>query len=404
MTDQHDGVIDIAAGCCGSGSAPNYRMKDNDGRLELVSPGDLYSHADGMLGFSALQPDGVEQFDAFLETGCYDLRAEAIPVRVPASVIGRRPGFGNPNGEFPMSHGTNIRFRTNGFRVGAPNPGSHPDGWVDQRMSLPMICNIGLYQDPEVERPQDRWAGAAIWLDMVHDSTTIYDVRVARCTFGLLSTCFTDTFKVRNLHTAGVDFPVYFAGDDDESLPGETIGHWANTLSDCCFADGNGPCVVKQGAGFDECSGWQFNNIHIVRQGRRSGVRPETCNLYWLANGGQIRGGVIKDPGFTLPISDGGPYRVPAKQIEADGMVLGGSRNTISTVFLGASGKGRANLRLLPGAHENIIQSSFLGAKEGAVDLVIPAGCERNVVYCYPGMTIHDEGCDTQYIGGGRNG
>jgi hypothetical protein len=352
-----------------------------------------------MLGFAALQPGRVDQFDTFLETGCYDVTADALPIRVPASVVGRRPGFGNPNGEFPMRHGTNIRYRTNGLRIGAHNPGRGGENWVDKRMSLPVVRNLGLYRDPLVERSTEIGEGAAIWLDMVHDSTTIYDVRVALSTFGLLSTCFTDTIRVDNLHTADVDFPVYFAAPEESPVPGQSSEHWANSLNECCFADGAGPCVIKSTPGFGYCGGWQFNNVHIVRQGRKAGVGPETCNLYWTSNGGRIQGGIIKDPGHSLQLCDGGPYRRPPGRIDADGMVLGGSRNVIDTWFSGASGEGRANLRLLPGAHRNIIRGFFGGADGGAVDLIIPEGCEDNVVHCTPGMTIVDRGTNTEFIG-----
>ncbi len=392
-------LISIADSCEGNGEAPKYQL-DSKGKMIQTYKGDLHFHKDGMLGFSSLQPDKVDQFDAFLETGCYEITEESIPMRVPSSIVGRRPGFGNPNGEFPMQHGTNIRFTTNGIRVGAPDKGegAGSDFWVDLRMSLPMISHIGLYRDPLKERSKEIGEGAAIWLDMVHDSTTIFDVRMALCTYGLLSTCFTDTIRVGNLHTADVDFPVYFAGVDDKSLPGQEAAHWGNSLNDCCFADGDGPCVIKATKAFNYCGGWQFNNVHIVRQGRKKGVGPETCNLYWTSNGGQIKGGVIKDPGVMLPLSDGGFYKRKWAQIDADGMVCGGSRNVIDTWFFGASGKGRANLRLLPGANHNIIRSYFGGAKNNALDLIIPEGCDGNIVYCSPGMTILDKGENSQFI------
>lgn len=391
-------LIAIADGCEGNGEAPKYQL-DSNGKMVQTYKGDLYSHEDGMLGFSNLQPGKVDQFDAFLETGCYEVTEESIPMRVPSSIVGRRPGFGNPNGEFPMQHGTNIRFTTNGIRIGAPNKGAGSDSWVDLRMSLPMISHIGLYRDPLKERSKEIGEGAAIWLDMIHDSTTIFDVRIALCTFGLLSTCFTDTIRVDNLHTADVDFPVYFAGADDIALPGQGASHWANSLNDCCFADGDGPCVIKATKGFNEFGGWQLNNVHIVRQGRKKGVGPETCNLYWTSNGGQIRGGINKEPGVTLPLSDGGTYKRKWARIDADGMICGGSRNVIDTWFVGASGKGRANLRLLPGADHNIIRSFFGGANNGALDLIIPEGSVGNIVYCSPGMTILDKGENTQFIG-----
>ena len=113
---------------------------------------------------------------------------------------------------------------------------------------------------------------------------------------------------------------------------------------------------------------------------------------------GQIRGGLIKDPGVTLTLSDGGSFRRPSGQIDADGMVLQGSGNFISTLFSGASGDGRANLRLLPGANRNVIQSLFSGARNGALDLIIPEGCAENVVLCVPGMTIMDLGLNTQFV------
>ncbi|WP_370978370.1 hypothetical protein [Agaribacterium sp. ZY112] len=393
----HSKLVQVADICNGTGLAPAYRL-DEKGKLQQYAKGELFNHKDGMLGFSALQPGLVKQFDAFLETGCYDLTAESITARVPCSIEGRRPGFGNPNGEFPMQHGTNIRFRTNGLRIGAPNPGAGGESWTDLRMSLPMVTNLGLYRDPSQKRSTEIGEGAAIWLDMSHDSTTIIDVRIAMCTYGLLSTCFTDTIRVNQLHTADVDFPVYFAGEQDKALAGQVSAHWANSLNDCCFADGDGPCVVKETKYFTEFSGWQFNNVHIVRQGRKKGVGPETCNLYWTSNGGQIRGGIIKEPGVMLPLSDGGSYARKHAQIDADGMVLGGSANVIDTWFIGASGQGRANLRLLPGAHNNIIRSYFGGAGNGAIDLIIPEGCEGNVVYCSPGMKLIDKGTNTRFI------
>jgi hypothetical protein len=100
--NDHPGVpgmslVSIAKGWEGSGEAPKYRL-NAEGRLEQRKKGNLYAHQDGMLGFSHLQPGIVDQFDAFLETGGYEITADAIPMRVPGSVVGRRPGFGNPNG------------------------------------------------------------------------------------------------------------------------------------------------------------------------------------------------------------------------------------------------------------------------------------------------------------------
>jgi hypothetical protein len=236
-----------------------------------------------------------------------------------------------------MQHGTNIRFQTNGFRIAAPNPGANRDSWTDLRMSLPMVSHIGLYRDPQQECSREIGAGAAIWLEMTHDSTTISEVRVALCTYGLLSTCFTDTIRINSLHTADVDFPVYFAGSDDPALPGHKPEHWANSLNDCCFADGDRPCLIKATKGFNHFGGWQLDNVHIVRQGRKKGVGPESCNLYWTGNGGRIRGGIIKDPGHMITLNDGGSYVRKQARIDADGMILGGSRNVIDSSFLGAS-------------------------------------------------------------------
>ncbi|WP_298477095.1 hypothetical protein [uncultured Maribacter sp.] len=390
-------LINVTNECIGAGEAPKYQL-DGEGKMIQTYKGDLYRHEDGMLGFSHLHPKKVKQFDTFLETGCYQVTKESIEMRVPGSITGRRPGFGNPNGEFPMQHGTNIQYKTNGIRIGAYNPGLDKEEWTDLRMSLPMISHLGIYRDPSQKRIHEIGTGAAIWLDMSHDSTTIFDVRIAMSTYGLLSTCFTDTMRVDNLHTADVDFPIYFAGSDDEVVSGQVSAHWANSLNDCCFADGDGPCVVKATKAFNQFSGWQFNNVHIVRQGRKKGVGPESCNLYWTSNGGQIRGGIIKEPGVMLPLSDGGSYSRKHAQIDADGMILGGSSNVIDTWFVGASGKGRANLRLLSGANSNIIRSYFGGANNEAIDLIIPEGCKDNIVYCSPGMTILDKGINTQFI------
>ncbi|WP_010520553.1 hypothetical protein [Aquimarina agarivorans] len=391
-------LINIADGCEGTGEAPKYQL-DAKGKMEQIYKGNLYHNKDGVLGFSKLQSGDIHQFDAFLETGCYQITGDAIEMRVPSSIIGRRPGFGNPNGEFPMQHGTNIRFKTNGIRIGAYNKGINKKDWIDLRMSLPMIKDLGLYRDPTQKRITEIGKGAAIWLDMSHDSTTISNVRVAMASYGLLSTCFTDTIRVDNLHTADVDFPVYFGGNEDLELEGQTTAHWANSISNSCFADGDGPCVIKETKHFNNFSGWQFNNVHIVRQGRKKGIGPESCNLYWTSNGGQIRGGIIKEPGVMLPLSDGGSYSRKGGQIDADGIILGGSSNVIDTWFIGASGEGRANLRLLPGANKNVIRSYFGGAINGAIDLIIPKGCEENIVYCTPGMTILDQGTNTQFIG-----
>ncbi|WP_282135009.1 hypothetical protein [Seonamhaeicola maritimus] len=393
-----EGLINIVNGCHGTGEAPIYQL-DSKGKMVQIAKGDLYYNEDGVLGFSKLQPGRVHQFDAFLETGCFQITGEAIEMRVPSSIVGRRPGFGNPNGEFPMQHGTNIRFKTNGIRIGSYNTGIDKKEWIDLRMSLPLIKDIGLYRDPSQKRSKEIGEGAAIWLDMSHDSTTISNVRVAMTTYGLLSTCFTDTIRVDNLHTADVDFPVYFGDDKDIELPGQTTAHWANSLNNCCFADGDGPCVVKATKHFNKFSGWQFNNVHIVRQGRKKGVGPASCNLYWTSNGGQIRGGIIKEPGVMLPLSDGGSYNRKWAQIDADGMILKGSNNVIDTWFTGASGEGRANLRLIPGANRNVIRSYFDDARNGAVDLIIPQGCEENIVYCTPGMSILDKGKNTLFIG-----
>jgi hypothetical protein len=251
---------------------------------------------------------------------------------------------------------------------------------IDDRMSLPTVENLAMYRDPL--RPADDLigTGAAIRLDEPSDQFTLNNVNIACCTFGLLSTAVQDAMRVRALHTANVTFPLYF--DSDRS--------WYPTIVDSCFADGDGPCLVQ-----GRHHTWSFQNVLIVRQGRRRTHLP-ACNILWRINNSSFLGGNIEDPGKTFPMNDGRYVREESR-IDADGMLMYGNGNQIATHFVGASGEGRANLRLTGGASRNIIQSRFDGGKNGAVDLIIEEGCADNVVYVQPGMHIVDRGTNTQF-------
>jgi hypothetical protein len=272
-----------------------------------------------------------------------------------------------------------IRFATNGLRIGRP---SRVMQGVDDRISRPTVENLGLYRDPLLPADEQVGDGSAIWLDEPSDQLTLNQVNASCCTFGLLATAPIDAVRIRGFHTARVTFPLYF----------HTPQNWYITVSDCCFADGDGPCYIR-----GKHHPWSFQSVLIVRQGRRPTHLP-ACNIIWQANNSSYLGGNIEDPGKTFPFAGGNAQR-SASRIAADGMRLDGHANHIATHFKGASGVRHANLRLLPGASRNIIQSRFSGGVNGAVDLFIDEGCEANVVHVHPGMRIIDRGRETYYIG-----
>ena len=254
---------------------------------------------------------------------------------------------------------------------------------IDDRISLPTVKNLALYRDP-IQTPGDPSsdADAAIWLDEPSDEFTLNNVNIACCTFGLLSTAVRDAMRVRALHTANVTFPLYF--DSDHT--------WYPTITDSCFADGDGPCLVQ-----GRHHTWSFQNVLIVRQGRAH-TRLPSCNIVWRINNSTYFGSSIEDPGKTFPMNDGMVVR-KERRIDADGTLMYGSGNHIATHFVGASGEGRANLHLVYGASRNIIQSRFSGTHNEAVDLLIEQGCEDNVVHVHRGMSIVDYGTNTRYVG-----
>ncbi len=368
--------IDIADNCVGTGAHPRYRTDDTES-FELADPGDPWHHEDGRLGFD--QYCERDELDAQLSSGAYDISAEAIELRCPFSLCGQRSGFGNPNGEYPPRAGSVLRFATNGLRIGRP---SDIMNGVDDRVSLPTVEDLALYRHPEKWAGEEIGAGAAIWLDEPSDEFTLNRVNASCCTFGLLSTTAIDAMRVNAFHTARVTFPLYFDSDRN----------WYNTITNSCFADGDGPCLVQ-----GKHHPWNFQNVLIVRQGRRQTHLP-ACNIIWRTDNGSCMGGTIEDPGYTFPMSDGHATRED-NQINADGMRLEGSGNHISTHFSGASGPEHANLHLRPGSSRNTIQSRFTGTKNGAVDLFIEDGCEDNIVHVSPGMHIIDRGTNTTFIG-----
>jgi hypothetical protein len=377
--------------CLGTGVSPRYQS-NADGSLELIAPGDPYRADDGMLGLASFLAHHPDDFDLMLDTGCFDLTAGSIPLRAFCSLRGRRSGFGNPNGERPMHTGSHVRFARNGLSVGRlTRPG------VDDRVSLITIEHLGLYQDPALRRrsaPGDDPEGIAIWLDAPSDQTTLNHVNVSCCHVGIRSDSYIDSLRVRGFHVGDVTHPILFHAPTEP--PGGYTANWFNSFTDCIWADGDGPAVVLGNA--IDCP-WNFTNVHVIRQGRSAGVWPEQCNVYWTVSQGRWSGGSIFDPGTLLRTNDGRHRREP-RTIDADGMVLGGSDNVIATAFRGARGRGRANLRLLPGANRNFIWSQFLGTHDQALDLIIPEGCSDNVVIEHPGMTIVDHGTNTRRITG----
>ena len=369
--------IDVAAHCAGTGAAPRYTSPDGDA-LELADPGDPWRHADGRLGLGDL--GAREELDARLRAGTFDVTAESLALRAFFSLRGRRPGFGNPNGELPPHAGSLLRFARNGLRVGRP---SRIMEGIDDRVSLPTVERLALYRDPLAPAAaQEGWGGAAIFLDEPSDQFTLNQVNASCCTYGLLSTTAIDAVRIRALHTARVTFPLYFAAKSN----------WYVTVADSCFADGDGPCLIQ-----GKHHPFSFQNVLFVRQGRRPTHLP-ACNVVWRANNSSVLGGNVEDPGKTFPFSDGRARRAAAR-IPADGMRLEGHGNHIATHFKGAYGADAANLRLTAGASRNIVQSRFSGGEAGALDLVIEAGCEANVVHVSPGMRIVDRGTSTHFVG-----
>lgn len=373
--------LQIADHCKGKGIAPTFISKDGF-IFELEDPGDPWFHNDGCLGLKNMEGE----FDADLRTGFYKV-SDAIKMRTPASIRGKRAGFGNPNGEYPPKSGTCIQFEEHGIRVG--RPANLIENGTDDRISLPIIENLTLFRNPAKTSHEKLGDGAAIWTDFPSDQLTINNVSITCSMYGLLNTSYIDAFRIRGMHTGRVTHPIYFAADEEA---GQFTASWYGTVSDCCFADGDGP-VVLQGTS----QPWNFSNVIIVRQGRKKTNFP-ACNIFWNVDRGRFDAGVIDSPGTTFKTFDGEVRRKP-EQIDADGMILQGTENTITTIFKDAYGEGKANLRLMPGSHRNIIQSQFAGTKGGAVDLIIEEGCEDNLVYVAPGMKINDKGKGTKYIG-----
>ena len=371
----------LADNCKGSGIAPSYKNKDGY-TFELEDPGDPWFHNDGSLGLRNM----ASEFDADLRTGYYTI-SDSIEMRMPASIRGKRSGFGNPNGESPPKSGTCIQFEKHGIRIG--RTANLIGNGTDDRISLPIIENLSLLRNPLKTSHEKLGDGAAIWTDLPSDQLTIQNVNITCSMYGLLNTSYIDAFRIRGMHTGRVTYPIYFSSEKEA---GQFTASWYGTVSDCCFADGDGP-VVLQGTS----QPWNFSNVIIVRQGRKKTDFP-ACNIFWGVDKGRFDAGVIDSPGTTFKTFDGSVRRA-AKQIDADGMIIQGQENTISTIFKDAYGKGKANLRLLPGSNRNIIQSQFAGTKEGAVDLIIEEGCEENLVYVVPGMKIIDKGKGTKFIG-----
>lgn len=371
----------IADQCLGKGIPAKYASLDGD-LFELKDPGAPWYHDDGSLGLKNIRGE----FDAELRTGFYKI-SDALPMRMPSSIRGKRSGFGNPNGEYPPVHGTCIQYETSGITVG--RPAKLIEDGTDNRISLAVIENVSLFRNPLNKHYGRQGDGAAIWTDFPSDQLTINNVNVSCSKYGLLNTSYIDAFRIRGFHTGRVTHPLYFA---TELEAGQFTASWYGTVSDSCFADGDGP-VVLQGT----TQPWNFSNVIIVRQGRKVTDFP-ACNIFWGVDNGRFDAGVIDSPGTTFHMSDGKGRRQPS-QIDADGMIIQGSGNTITTLFKDAWGTGKANLRLNPGSHNNIIQSQFRGRKEGAVDLIIEKGCSENMVYVVPGMKIIDRGENTRYIG-----
>lgn len=371
----------LADNCKGKGIAPTYKSKDGY-TFELENPGDPWHHSDGCLGLKNM----TSEFDADLKTGYYTV-SDSIKMRVPASIRGKRSGFGNPNGEYPPKSGTCIQFEEHGIRIG--RPANLIGNGTDDRISLPIIENLSLLRNPLKTSHKKLGDGAAIWTDFPSDQLTIQNVNITCSMYGLLNTSYIDAFRIRGMHTGRVTYPIYFSSEEEA---GQFTASWYGTVSDCCFADGDGP-VVLQGTS----QPWNFSNVIIVRQGRKRTDFP-ACNIFWGVDNGRFDAGVIDSPGTTFKTFDGSVRR-NAEQIDADGMILHGQGNTISTIFKDAFGKGKANLRLMSGSNRNIIQSQFAGTKAGAVDLIIEEGCEDNLVYVVPGMKIIDKGKGTKFIG-----
>lgn len=376
-----DGKLYLADHCKGSGKYPRYDSANGE-IFTLTEGGDPWFHEDACLGLKNMEGE----FDAELKTGSYQT-GEAIAIRTPASIRGLRSGFGNPNGEYPPIHGCSIRFEKHGLKAG--REASLMNGGKDDRISLVVIEDLCLFRNPLNRENEQFGDGAAIWTDFPSDQLTINNVNVSFATYGLLNTSYIDAFRIRGFHTGRVTHPLYFASKEKA---GKFTASWYGTVSDCCFADGDGPVVLK-----GNTQPWNFSNVNIVRQGRKETDFPP-CNIYWGVSQGRFDAGVIDSPGTTFHMHDGKGRRLPS-QIDADGMIIDGNQNTISTLFKDAHGKGKANLRLKSGSSRNIIRSQFGGCKEGAIDLIIEEGCKDNLVYVVPGMRILDQGENTRYIG-----